>query len=260
MLKCKLYTTFDGTTQQRICYNCDMNIFVTSIDNSGGKTVISAGVSAVMQSLGYKTGVYKPIQTGAIDKGKYLLSPDLTFIKMVDPYITTHSTYMLKGKTIPAICAKEENINIEIQDIVKDYRILANKTDTLMVESNGGLMIPIKEDLFTYNIPQALNLPVVFIVNPSTSSINHFFNEVNTAKTLGLDIAGVIINKFPVYSENPEIKTFPTIIEEYCDVKILGLIRDFKGKSLPTNVLINEILNGIDLEELFKIKIPKLST
>ena len=55
-------------------------------------------------------------------------------------------------------------------------------------------------------------------------------------------------------------KTFPTIIEEYCDVKILGLIRDFKGKSLPTNVLINEILNGIDLEELFKIKIPKLST
>ena len=36
----------------------------------------------------------------------------LTFIKMVDPYITTHSTYMLKGKTIPAICAKEENIKI----------------------------------------------------------------------------------------------------------------------------------------------------
>lgn len=237
-----------------------MNIFVTSIDNNSGKTVISAGISAVMQSLGYKTGVYKPIQIGAIDKEKYLLSPDLTFIKMVDPYITTHSTYMLKGKTIPAICAKEEKVNIELQDIVKDYRILSNKTDTLIVESNGGLMIPIKEDLFTYHIPLALNLPVVFIINPSTNSINHFFNEINTAKTLGLDIAGVIINKFPVYSENPEIKTFPTIIEEYCDVKILGLIRDFKGKSLPTNILIDEILNGIDLQELFKMKIPKLST
>ena len=50
------------------------------------------------------------------------------------------------------------------------------------------------------------------------------------------------------------------IIEDYCDVKVLGLIRDFKGKSLPTNILIDEILNGIDIQELFKMKIPKLST
>lgn len=237
-----------------------MNIFLTSIDNGGGKTVISAGISAVMQSLGYKTGVYKPIQIGAIDKGKYLLSPDLALIKMVDQYITTHSTYMLKSKTNPTISTKEENINIEIQDIIKDYRILANKTDTLIVEAPNGLMNPLKEDLYTYHIPQMLNIPIVFIVNPSTNAINHYFNEVNTAKTLGLDIAGVIINKFPVYSENPEIKTFPKIIEEYCDIKVLGLIRDFKGKSLPTNILINEIINGIDIQELFKMKIPKLST
>ena len=237
-----------------------MNIFISSIDNGGGKTVISAGISAVMQSLGYNSGVYKPIQIGAIDKGKYLLSPDLALVKMVDKYITTHSTYMIKGKTIPAISAKEENIDIEIQDIVKDYRILAKKVDTLIVESPNGLMTPLKEDLFTYHIPMALNLPIVFIVNPSTNSINHYFNEINTARTLGLEIAGVIINKFPVYSENPEITTFPKVIEEYCDVKVLGLIRDFKGKSLPTNILIDEVLNGIDIQELFKMKIPKLST
>ena len=150
-----------------------MNIFIVSIDNGGGKTVISAGISAVMQSLGYKAGVYKPIQLGAIDKGKYLLSPDLALVKMVDQYITTHSTYMLRSKVVPAISAKEENINIELQDIIKDYGILLNKTDTLIVESTGGLMMPIKEDLFTYHIPLALNLPVVFVINPSTNSINH---------------------------------------------------------------------------------------
>lgn len=237
-----------------------MNIFIVSIDNGGGKTVISAGISAVMQSLGYKAGVYKPIQLGAIDKGKYLLSPDLALVKMVDQYITTHSTYMLRSKVVPAISAKEENINIELQDIIKDYGILLNKTDTLIVESTGGLMMPIKEDLFTYHIPLALNLPVVFVINPSTNSINHYFNEVNTARTLGLKIAGVIINKFPVYSENPEIKTFPSIIEEYCDIKVLGLIRDFKSRSLPANILISEIINGIDIQELFQMKIPKLST
>ena len=58
---------------------------------------------------------------------------------------------------------------------------------------------------------------------------------------------------------NWEIKSFPTLIEEYCDVKVLGLIRSFKGNSVQANTLITEILNGIDLEDVFRMKIPKLN-
>lgn len=231
------------------------NVFIAGINSGCGKTVISAGIAAVMQSLGYKTGVYKPIQTGAIDKEKYLVSPDLAFVKMLDPYITTHSTYMFAEKTLPAITTN----SIEIQDISKDFHLLSEKTDTLIVESIGGLMTPLNKNLFTYNIPLAFKLPVVFVVSPSNDSVNNYFNEINTAKTAGLDIQGVIINKYPVDSENPEIKSFPTLIEEYCDVKVLGLIRNFKGDSVQANTLITEILNGIDLEDLFRMKIPKLN-
>ena len=235
-----------------------MNIYVTSIDNGGGKTVISAGIAAVMQSLGYKAGVYKPVQTGAIDKGMYLLSPDLTFVKMLDSHITTHSSFMIKSKAIPAEVCKSEGVNININDIINDYSILSQKTDTLMVEATGGLMTPLNKRLFSYHLPMDMKLPVLFIVNPSNDSVNHYLNELNTAKTANLDVLGVIINKFSVYSENPEIKTFPSIIEKYSDVKVLGLIRNFKGNSVQTNVLINEILNGIDFEDVFRMKIPKL--
>ncbi|MBQ4078406.1 dethiobiotin synthase [bacterium] len=231
------------------------NVFIAGINSGCGKTVISAGIAAVMQSLGYKTGVYKPIQTGAINKEKYLISPDLAFVKMLDPYITTHSTYMFAEKTLPAITTN----SIEMQDISKDFHLLSEKTDTLIVESIGGLMTPLNKNLFTYNIPLAFKLPVVFVVSPSNDSVNNYFNEINTAKTAGLDIQGVIINKYPVDSENPEIKSFPTLIEEYCDVKVLGLIRSFKGDSVQANTLITEILNGIDLEDLFRMKIPKLN-
>ena len=74
------------------------NVFVTGINSGCGKTVISAGIATVMQSLGYKTGIYKPIQTCAIQRENYLISPDLAFVKMLDPYITTHSTYMFQEK------------------------------------------------------------------------------------------------------------------------------------------------------------------
>lgn len=245
---------------KELCYNLIMNIFVTSIGNNSGKTVVSAGISAVLQSLGYKTGVYKPVQTGALDKEKYLLSPDLTFVKMVDPYITTHSTYMLQSKEIPAIGSKLENININIEDIIKDYEILSSKTDMLITEATGGLMTPLKDNLFSYHIPSNLKLPIIFIVTPSSDSLNLYLNEINTAKTAGLDITGVIINKFPATSPNEEVQIFPTLIEKYSDTKVLGIVRNFGGKSVQTNVLINEILNGIDLEDVFKVKIAKLNT
>lgn len=242
-----------------ICYNSTMNIFITGINNNSGKTVISAGIAAVMQSLGYKAGVYKPIQTGAIDKGKYLLSPDLSFVKILDPYITTHSTYMMVTKATPIIGAKIEKININLDEIAKDYNILTQKTDTLITESTGGLMTPLNENLFSIQIPLTLNLPILFVVNPGENTINNYLNEINTAKTAGAIIAGVIINKFSVYSENPDIKAFPELIEKYTDTKVLGLIRNFKEKSVQSSMLFNEILNGIDLEDVFQMKIPKLN-
>ncbi len=236
-----------------------MNIYISSVENGSGKTIITAGIAAVLQSLGYKTGVYKPVQTGAIDKGSYLVSPDLAFIKMVDPHIKTHSTYMMKTSAIPAIAAKEESTNIIFDNIQNDYEQLDTTTDILFVEANGGLMTPIKNRLFAFNIPQKLNLPILFVITPNENTVNYYLNELNTAKALNLDVAGVIINKFSVYSSDAQTKFFPEIIEKYTDVKILGLIRNFEGKSISTTTLINEILNGIDLEELLKMKIPKLN-
>ncbi len=235
------------------------NIFISSINNGDGKTFISAGIAAVMQSFGYKTGVYKPIQIGALKKGDYLLSPDLKFVKLLDPYIITHSTYMINEKVSPAVICEEEKLDINLEEINSDYKLLSKKTDTLIVESTGGLMMPLNKALFNYHIPLELKLPVAFIVNPSNDNVNHYLNEINTAKTIGINILGVIINKFSVYSESKEIKSFPTLIEQYSDAKVLGLIRNFKGKSVNSSALINEILNGIDLEDLFRMKISKLN-
>ncbi len=236
-----------------------MNIYISGIEQECGKTVISAGIAAVMQSLGYKTGVYKPIQTNAINKEEYLLSPDLSFVKMLDPYITTHSTYMFTSKAVPEVCAQIEYTDIKLDDIIDDYKILDKKTDTLIVEGNNGLMTPLKDKVFSYRIPQILKIPVLFIITPSSCSIGQYINEINNAKNIGLDIAGVIINKYSHNSDSPEVKSFPEIITKYTDTKILGIIRKFKGRSVKSNTLFNEILNGINFEEVFRIKIPKLS-
>ncbi len=232
-----------------------MNAYITSLNTKSGKTVISAGIAAVMQSLGYNAGLYKPIQQGAIDKGNYLISPDLTFVKLLDPYITTHSSYMFTKNSLPATI---EDINPDIQIIERDYQLLCKKAETILVEAPCSLMTPINDTFFTYQIPQILKLPVIFVITPN-DTIGHYLAEINSAKALGLDVIGVIINKFTNSAESEEIKNFPYLIASYSDVKVIGIIKNFKGKSIKANILINEILNGIELEQVFNMKIPKLS-
>ena len=236
-----------------------MDIFVTGINEGCGKTLISGGISAVMQSLGYKTGVYKPIQTGALDKGEYLLSPDLSFVNELDSNIITHSTYLLTSLSTPVAASQLENVEIKVEDIQSDYNVLAENTEILITEGNGGLLTPIKDNFYNFHIPLMLKLPVVFVVNPSNDSLNNYLNELNTARKAGLEVIGVIINKFPLYSRNSEITTFPSVLKHYSDAKVLGVIRNFKDRIIKTDELFTEILNGIDIQEILRMEIPKLN-
>ena len=61
-----------------------LNLYVTSTNNKDGKTFLTAGLAATMQSLGYSTSVYKPVQTGGIELNGFMQSPDLTIVKSVD--------------------------------------------------------------------------------------------------------------------------------------------------------------------------------
>ena len=60
-----------------------LNLYITSTEKRQGKTFLTAGIAATMQSLGYTTSVYKPIQTSGKEINGFMQSPDLTFIKTI---------------------------------------------------------------------------------------------------------------------------------------------------------------------------------
>ncbi len=236
-----------------------MNIFVTATDTDVGKTVVTAGLAAIMQSLGYKAGVLKPLQTGAISQGSFLVSPDMAFIKKIDPYVSTHSSYVLKEPCAPYIAAEIEDVKIDLDVIQRDYIKLNQKCDTVIVEGSGGLLVPVSPGVLTTDLIKKLNLPILIVARPNLGTINHTLLTINNAKEQGLKIAGVVINRFPEDTQDAAIRTAPRLIEEYSDVKILGIIKDFKTEQITPSVLIDAMLNGVDLEKIFNIKIPKLN-
>ena len=237
-----------------------MNIFISGTDTDVGKTLIAAGLAAAMQSLGYQSGVFKPLQTGVESNTGFLVSPDIAYVKGIDPYIEGACTYTFRTPAAPLIAAEVENTIIDPKMIIRDYKDLQSKCDTIVVEGAGGLLAPVAPRCTMLDIMTMLNLPVVFVMIPRLGSINHILLTLNQAKMSGINVSGVIVNRYPHYLNNPAIKSVPRMIEEYTDYKVLGVVKEFKNAArIVPSELIDTMINSVDIEKIFNITIPKLS-
>lgn len=235
-----------------------MNIFISGTDTNVGKTVVTAGIAAVMQGLGYSAGVYKPVQTGAIKQENRIISPDLRFIESIDSNILTKSTYNFLYPAAPALAALMEGVKININNFSRDYKELSRKCDFVLAEGAGGLLTPVYNDFLIRDLIKLLNLPLLIVARPDIGTINHTLLTIEAAKSSGIKIIGVIISNFPENTENMAIKTAPKIISDLSGVNILGVLPSIS--EINPEILIDAIINNLDLQEIFKLKIPKLST
>ena len=234
-----------------------LNLYVTSTNHKDGKTFLTAGLAATMQSLGYSTSVYKPVQTGGIELNGFMQSPDLTFIKSLDPYINTNFSYLYKTKMEPLIASEIENEPINIEQIVNDYRKLAVQSDCMIVDNDGELLSPLSATVQNYDVIKMLQTPVLITVTPSQNAINSTLLTINAAYEKGLDVRGVVINNITDDCPKTHLTAITRIIEEYSNAKILGLMPHINGKIVPEDI-ITAVLNGIDIESVFNVKIEKL--
>lgn len=238
-----------------------MDIFITGTDTDIGKTFVTAGLSAVMQSLGYDMGVYKPVQSGAEVQEEERLSPDIEFVKKIDPNIRTKCSYNFIEPVAPSLAAQVEKKQVRKEIIENDYAELKSKSDILITEGAGGLLVPVAKNLMISDIAKFLELPILIVARPDLGTINHTLLTINVAKSLGLKVIGVVINKYP-QNPNLAIKHAARLITEYSDTKVLGVIPKINMDSnnpLFGETLIDATLKNTDLAQIFNLKIPKLS-
>jgi len=233
------------------------NIYISSGNKKDGKTFVAAGLAATMQSLGYKTSVYKPIQTAGIEINGFTQSPDLTYVKTIDPYVNTYFSYIFKSKSIPLIAAENENEFIDIDLIHNEFDRINETSDCTILDGDNGLLSPIAQSQQTIDLIKKLQTPVLFVITPREDSINDTLLSIYTAQEKGIEIRGVIINNIQEDCSTEILTSITRIIEEYSNVRILGLIPNM-GEKVKPEELITGILNGIDIESVFGLKIEKL--
>ena len=116
-----------------------LNLYVTSTSKRAGKTFITAGLAATMQGLGYSTSVYKHIQTNGTSHKGFLQSPDLSFIRTIDPYINTHFSYIFGSNTEPLTASESDGDLIDIDNINNEYHPMERRRKDEKVQDHRAL-------------------------------------------------------------------------------------------------------------------------
>jgi dethiobiotin synthetase len=195
-----------------------MQVFITGTDTNIGKTVVA---SWLCMHSGYS--YFKPIQTGTIDA-----TDSQTVQKFVNCKIYPES-YSYPKPLSPHIAAKFEN---EIIDINK---IQLPKSDKLIVEGAGGVLVPINEETLMIDLIKKFNIPTIIVSSSRLGTINHTLLTIEALKARNINILGVIMT-------GELNKSTCTTIEYYSNVEILAQI---------------PFLNRINNKELNKIQLSR---
>jgi dethiobiotin synthetase len=199
-------------------------IFITGTDTGVGKSIASASIAMLLRRQGHAVGVMKPVTSGCVERDGVLVSEDadlLCFAAGVPPSADC-TPYLLKAPLAPSIAASQEGVRIDFRVIKEAYLRISAQCDFVIVEGAGGLMVPLAGGLLMADLAAHLALPIAVVARPGLGTINHTLLTTFCARNLGLQVAGVIINRFPE-APNPAEAYAPHLIASLCGSQLLGV-------------------------------------
>ncbi len=184
------------------------NIIVCGTDTDVGKTVVSA-----LLVQGLNATYWKPIQSGLDgggDRGRVcelLKLPEGRWLP---------ETFNLKAPVSPHWAAEMEDSLIKPELIV-----LPNNTQPIVVETAGGLMVPLTYDFLQIKLIEQWKSPVILVARSGLGTLNHTLLSLEALHLRKIPVLGIILNgphhpnnpktlekigKIPVIAELPQLK------------------------------------------------------
>jgi len=205
-------------------------IFITGTDTGVGKSIASAAIAMLLKRKGHSVGVMKPVTSGCTERDGHLVSEDaelLCFAAGV-PVTPDCAPYLLKAPLAPSMAASLQGVRIDFQVIRDAYLRLAEKFDYVIVEGAGGLMVPLAGGLLISDLACHLGLPIAVVARAGLGTINHTLLTTFSGRNLGLEVKGVIVNRYPDLPDQAEAYA-PHLISSLSGSLLLGVFPEVQG-------------------------------
>lgn len=238
------------------------SIFVVGTNTGIGKTFVSGGIVSTLNKCNKNVCYFKPVQSGISTDEDNNLS-DVGFVKRassIQQDTREMNTYSFTEPLSPHLASKRENIKIDINKIVEQYKKLKKLYDYIVIEGAGGVIVPITENYYIYDLIKDMNSKVVVVADSKIGTINHTCLTIDFLKRQDMEVSSIIINKYNgSFYEDDNIK----MIEKISNIKVKIIMKELDIKN--ENINNSNILNSVKQEygrslskervlELFKTK------
>jgi dethiobiotin synthetase len=172
-------------------------VLVTGTDTAVGKTVVSAALLAAMRAAGEPAAAFKPAVSGLDEdpEGGWPADHEL-LARETGQAPGDVAPYSFGPAVSPHLAAELVGTEIEPARLVA----LARATGagrTLIVEGVGGLLVPLTPSFSVCDLAVELGLPLVVVARPGLGTINHTLLTLAHARSRGLRVAAVVLNRWP---------------------------------------------------------------
>ena len=160
-----------------------------------GETVVTAGIAALAARRGSRVAVLKPAQTGVTVNEPGDLA---TVRKLAGPVNTSELRRYPQPLSPEAAARGNSGHTVNPAEIAAAAAELHRDHDLVLVEGVGGLLVRFDPAGATLaDVAWSLGAPVVIVADsgPGTLNVTALTAEVATGR--GLDVAGVIIGRWP---------------------------------------------------------------
>jgi len=259
-------TPFDFNVSARPKLPRLRGLFITGTDTEVGKTLIAGAIARSLRDAGRRVEVFKPVATGCRRGGAGLISRDAEFLAACAESRRTLADITplrYKPALAPNVAARRSGRNVDLDAIFQAYRRLDGAAEATIVEGVGGLLCPISDDFWVVHFAMMIHLPVVIVARAGLGTINHTLLTLHAARSAGLAVAGVVINRYRIdpaakkalderaepYTHGDEdmaIYTNPAQIAELGNVKVLAIVPDQPDNSVEKTTIGRDTQFAID--------------
>jgi dethiobiotin synthetase len=166
-----------------------MRLVVCGTDTDVGKTVVSA---LVVQGLG--ATYWKPVQSGLEgggDTGRVQRLLDLP-AERIQP-----EAYRLAAPMSPHWAAERQGVTIDPERLA-----LPAIEGPLVVETAGGLLVPLRRDWLQIDQIARWGLPVLLVARSGLGTLNHTLLSLEALARRRIPVLGLVLNG-PSHADNP---------------------------------------------------------
>ncbi|MCK4602023.1 MAG: dethiobiotin synthase [Phycisphaerae bacterium] len=176
-------------------------VLVTATDTEVGKTLVAGAIARYLRRSGVAVDVFKPVATGCRRSREGLVSADTEFLAACAESgrpLREITPVRYASALAPNVAAQRERRPVDLEAIFQTYSRLAEESQAVIVEGIGGLLCPITDDFWVVHLAKMMKLPVVVVARAGLGTINHTLLTLHTAHAAGLNVAGVVINRYKI--------------------------------------------------------------